>query len=124
MAEDIRTNNEIADFFDQLQEATLSGLLLDYDGTLAPFHDDRYRAYPYDGIVPLLDRIIQSGKTKVAIITGRPIKEVQALLHPLEGLEIWGAHGLEHLSDDGRYRQAEIPAAPSTGTRPVRQLSC
>jgi trehalose 6-phosphate phosphatase len=108
MAEDIRTNNAIADFFDQLNGATLSGLLLDYDGTLAPFHDDRYRAYPYDGIIPLIERILRRKKTKVAVITGRPIREVQALLNPLKNLEIWGAHGLEHLLEDGTYRQAAI----------------
>jgi len=33
---------------------------------------------------------------------------VRALLGSLSNLEIWGAHGLEHLLADGTYRQATI----------------
>lgn len=101
-------NSGITNFFQQNKQATTARLLLDYDGTLAPFQTDRFHAYPYPGVIPILDRIIQANKTKVAIISGRPIKEIQNLLSPLENLEIWGAHGLEHISADGIYERAEI----------------
>ncbi|QNI30436.1 trehalose-phosphatase [Alloacidobacterium dinghuense] len=98
----------VIDFFQQFNRTTTALLLLDYDGTLAPFQTDRHQAYPYPGIVPILERIIGSGRTKLAIVSGRPVIEIQNLLSQLTDFEIWGAHGLEHLSADGFYRRTEI----------------
>jgi trehalose-phosphatase len=95
-------------FLQQLKMAPSSALLLDYDGTLAPFHVDRSRAFPYPEAVALLEEIVQSGRTKVIIISGRPILELQALLAPMNNLEMWGTHGLEHQLSDGSYSCAQI----------------
>jgi trehalose-phosphatase len=81
---------------------------LDYDGTLAPFQLNRAHAYPYPGVLPLLERIAQSNRTKVIIISGRPIVELKTLLRPLTNLELWGSHGLEHELSDGSYRKSTI----------------
>lgn len=96
------------DFLEQLKAAPASALLLDYDGTLAPFQTDRDRAYSYPGVVPILERIIRCDTTRVIVITGRPLREVQMLLSPLNNIEVWGAHGLEHALRDGTYQQAGI----------------
>jgi trehalose 6-phosphate phosphatase len=98
----------IHNFLSRLQQASSSALLLDYDGTLAPFQTDRNHAYPYPGVIATLDRILQQGSTRVVIISGRPVNEIQALIHPLGSTEIWGAHGQEHLLSDGTYRLAVI----------------
>lgn len=98
----------IAEFFQHCDLTRAARLLLDYDGTLAPFQVDRDKARPYPGIIPILDRIIQTGRTRVAIVSGRPVKEIQRLLNPLQNLEIWGAHGLEHISSNGVYERASI----------------
>ena len=37
------------DFWQELRTASRWLLLLDYDGTLAPFHQDRMKATPYAG---------------------------------------------------------------------------
>jgi trehalose 6-phosphate phosphatase len=103
----------VVDFLKQLNQASTAVLMLDYDGTLAPFQTERDRAYPYPGIVPILDRIIQSGKTKVIVVSGRPVREVESLLHPLNDIDIWGAHGLEHLSADGTYQSTPIDSSIS-----------
>lgn len=95
-------------FLDRLSHARASVLMLDYDGTLAPFQIDRDRAYPYPGVMPLLTRIQQNSKTRIVVITGRPLHEVQALLAPLRGIEIWGAHGLDHLLGNGTRQQVSI----------------
>ena len=92
----------VDEFLDRLRTASASALLLDYDGTLAPFQTDRLTAYPYPGVVTILDRILQSGKTRVVVISGRPVREIQALVGPLTNLEIWGAHGFERLLADGQ----------------------
>lgn len=98
----------IESFIRQLKSAASAILLLDYDGTLAPFHIDRSNAYPYRGIIPILDRITRSGKTRVIVISGRPARELLNLLDPLEKIEIWGAHGLEHLLPDGTYQSTPV----------------
>ena len=46
----------------QLTAAPASVLLLDYDGTLAPFHTERHRAYPYPQVIPLLESILKCCK--------------------------------------------------------------
>lgn len=97
----------LTDFLNTLSVAKNPVLMLDYDGTLAPFQIDRFHAYPYPGILPLLEAILNT-TTRIIIITGRPIHEVQALLQPLTGIEIWGAHGLDHLLPDGTRRHIEI----------------
>ena len=97
---------------EQLTAAPASLLLLDYDGTLAPFHTERHRAYPYPQLVPLLESILKCAKSRIVIITGRPIIEMGPLLSPLDNIEIWGSHGLEHRPADGIYRQIMI--APET----------
>jgi trehalose-phosphatase len=95
-------------FLQQVRFAPRSVLLLDYDGTLAPFHVDRSLAYPYRGVVSLLDSIVQSGKTRIIIISGRPIVELRALLTPLSDLEMWGSHGLERQSSDEGYSRVDV----------------
>lgn len=101
-------HSAIAEFFQHCDLTKTAQLLLDYDGTLAPFQVDRDKAHPYPGIIPILDRIIQAGRTRVSIVSGRPITEIQRLLSPLQNLEIWGAHGLEHVSSNGVYECASI----------------
>lgn len=98
----------IPSFLDRLESAQASALLLDYDGTLAPFQIERDRAYPYPGVLPLLQSIQRNGRTSIIVITGRPIHEVQSLLHPLSGIEIWGAHGLDHLLANGARQQVMV----------------
>ena len=99
-----------ATFFDKLRNAAASVLLLDYDGTLAPFQTERHSAYPYPQVVPLLEGILDTGRTRVVIVTGRSIADLRPLLNPLRAVEIWGSHGIEHLSANGTYLQAIIPS--------------
>jgi trehalose 6-phosphate phosphatase len=103
----IQHSEIISLFLEKVKAAPSSALLLDYDGTLAPFQIDRHQAYPYPGILPLLETI-QRRRTNLIIITGRPIHEVQSLLSPLSNVEIWGAHGLDHLLADGTRQPVKI----------------
>ena len=95
-------------FFDQLRAARSRLLLLDYDGTLAPFAADRKRAFPYPLVPEVLESIHYTCRTRVVVITGRPAEEIPRLLglpwHP----EIWGVHGLERLSPDDRQETAYL----------------
>ena len=91
-----------SDFLDRLRSASKRVLLLDYDGTLAPFSVDREHAFPYPEVPELLTRIRDAG-TRLVLISGRIAREALLLtgVHPHP--EIWGSHGLERLKPDGNY---------------------
>lgn len=69
-------------------------LILDYDGTLAPFSIVREGAFPLPGIPRLIKRITATGRTEVAVVSGRPIIELEALL-PVPNIHLIGEHGWE-----------------------------
>ena len=94
-------------FFVQLRRAQTRVLMLDYDGTLAPFTPDRTRAYPYREIPATVSKIMRCN-TRVVLISGRPATELLFLssIHPHP--EIWGSHGAERLYSDGSY-EVESP---------------
>ena len=95
-------------FFRTVERAQQSALLLDYDGTLAPFRRDRLRATPYPGVTQLLKDIMDIGHTRMVIVSGRRAPELVPLLNLSPAPEIWGTHGLEHLSSDGTYQRQDI----------------
>jgi len=109
------TKMKLGDFFTQVSRASTRALLLDYDGTLAPFQEERSRALPYPKVPELLKKISRTG-TRVVIATGRPAHEAALLLQGLT-VEIWGSHGLERLQCDGSYELAKLDP------RVVRRLS-
>jgi trehalose 6-phosphate phosphatase len=96
-------------FLEQLHSAPARVLLLDYDGTLAPFCVDRTLALPYPEVPPLIVRIMTTG-TRVVLISGRPVRELLLLTRISPQPEIWGSHGLERLMADGRYEVSSVPA--------------
>ncbi len=105
---DAKTAITFATFLQRVRTAQASILLLDYDGTLAPFNVNRSQAYPYPGVIPILETIIQRRKTRVVILSGRPILELRALLAPIDSIEMWGAHGMEHHSSDGSSNRFQV----------------
>jgi trehalose 6-phosphate phosphatase len=94
---------EVEQFMNAVAQSPVSALLLDYDGTLAPFCLNRQQALPYPGMTALLQEIIVNGRTRVVIITGRNAHEVIPLLAVHPSPEIWGCHGLERLRPDGTH---------------------
>ena len=56
---------ELDQFIAKVAESDCSALLLDYDGTLAPFSIDRQEALPYPGVVPTLQEIMEIGRAHV-----------------------------------------------------------
>ena len=94
-------------FFERLKRASKRVLLLDYDGTLAPFRVDRDHAFPYPGVPYLVSKISSSG-TQVALISGRRAEEVATLSGIRPRPEIWGSHGMERITVDGRHEVATL----------------
>ena len=59
----------------------------------------------------MLNRIEHQGRTRMAVITGRPAGEILPMLGMDTAPEVWGLHGAERLYPDGR-REME-PASPA-----------
>ncbi len=95
-------------------------LLLDYDGTLAPFRVDRFKARPWAGVRELLGRIQAQGRTRMALVSGRPAEEIWPLLGLETPLETWGLHGAERVYPDGRREIEEIPEEVRAGLDGLR----
>ena len=96
------------DFFSKLKKVPKGLLLLDYDGTLAPFRVERDQAVPYPGVREWLGKIRDSSKTRLVVVSGRKIDDLLPLLGLNPPPEIWGSHGLERLHPDGRYERQPI----------------
>ena len=99
--------DEYGYFFKSVSAASHRVLMVDYDGTLAPFTRDRHRAVPYPQIPSLLRRIMDSCDTRVIVVSGRAAAEIPPLLNLHPSPEIWGAHGVERIQANGRHE--EIP---------------
>lgn len=115
-AQSIRTKSlQLDEFFNSFAGAKCALLLLDYDGTLAPFREDRFTARPWAGVRELLNRIqepVESNlSTRIVFISGRPATEVGPLLGLERPIEVWGLHGAEHLYPDGRRELEDAPVA-------------
>lgn len=106
-----QTTEKLEGFFRTFHGAAHPALLLDYDGTLAPFRVDRFKARPWAGVRQLLSRIQQQGVTQLVVITGRPAGEIVPLLGLEPPPEVWGLHGVERLLPDGRRELQKFPAA-------------
>jgi trehalose 6-phosphate phosphatase len=84
-------------FFQDLSKAKKGLLILDYDGTLAPFSKNPDNVHPYPGVYEKIKKIMASRHTKVVILSGRDLQGLKELvkINPLP--ELWGSHGGERL---------------------------
>lgn len=91
--EQLHLQANLDSFFARLAAAPRRALLLDYDGTLAPFKTKRQQAAPYPGVPELLAAVRDAGRTRVVVISGRSVADLGRLLG-LDALpELWGSHG-------------------------------
>ena len=107
----------------RVQSAPRSVLLLDYDGTLAPFQNDRFRALPYPGVEDRLAILSGLARVRLALVSGRPACELRDLLTNIK-TEIWGSHGRERLRYDGSYELFTLEPVQQAALEQVgRELS-
>jgi len=99
---------DLKEFLARVSSASQRLLMLDYDGTLAPFQVRPERAVPYPGVTKVLAELMEGGGTRVVIISGRRAAELVPLLALERHPEIWGCHGWERLSPDGELRTERL----------------
>ncbi len=100
--------SQLTPFLQTVAQAPQAALLLDYDGTLAPFHARRGQAYPYPGVALVLQEIIRNGRTRVVVISGRDATDVLPLLNIHPRPEVWGGHGVQRLQTDGSMEMPHL----------------
>ena len=82
-------------------------LILDYDGTLAPFAADPAEAFPYEGIRERLLKIRECAG-EIVFVTGREPEEISALMGVAPPFETWGCHGAVHLKPSGKRHEPKL----------------
>jgi trehalose-phosphatase len=115
------TTKKLDAFFGALAGAPHALLLLDYDGTLAGFRVDRFKARPWAGVLDLLKKIQEQGRTQIAVVTGRPPEEIPRMLPLAPHVDVWGLHGALRLYPDGRREMEEQAPAVGQALEDLRQ---
>ena len=110
---------KLANFFLRMSTVQVRALLLDYDGTLAPFRTDPATAIPYPGVREVLQRIKGCERSKVILVSGRRAQKVSQLLG-VDDIEIWGCHGMEHLTSTGVLETTKPDSRTSEALASVR----
>jgi trehalose-phosphatase len=116
----MKTKQALRNFWTQLETAEEAALLLDYDGTLAPFTIVRNQAFPYTGVTELLEAIERDTHTRLIIISGRAIDDLLPLLNLRPLPEVWGCHGWEWLNVQGKRVLFNLPERAAIGLREAR----
>jgi trehalose 6-phosphate phosphatase len=94
------------DFSDLLYHST--ALFLDFDGTLVDIAERPHDVAVPHSLVPTLDALNQYLGGAVAVISGRPISQIDAFLQPLH-LAAAGVHGAERRSSSGEMTLLSAP---------------
>ena len=97
----------------RLERARARLLLLDHDGTIAPFVVRREEARAPAGVLDALGRIGRETETRVVIVSGRPVAELARLVAPLD-CELVGEHGWEWRAATGVTRVYTLPDAAAS----------
>ena len=111
----LRPGADLAPFFERVAAAPRRALLMDYDGTLAPFTADRRHAEPYPDMRTALVEVALARKpTSVWIVSGRGVGDLARLARLDHVVDLWGSHGLERRTRQGCWAG---PAPDSEATR-------
>lgn len=117
----LRPEFDLEAFFQKLARAPQRLLLLDYDGTLAPFRAERDQAWPYPGVRQTLSTILDETDSRLVLISGRKVEELRSLLGIEPPPEMWGSHGRERYSPEQGYQFSEIGALAAAGLSEAKE---
>jgi trehalose 6-phosphate phosphatase len=96
-------------FFERLAGARQRLLLVDYDGTVAPFHPSPERAIPYPRVAQALNRICRAPDTRVVMVSGRRLSDLRGALATIRFCEAWAAHGWQRFKAGGERFDFQPP---------------
>ena len=105
---ELRTGLEIDQFLTKVESALQRLLMLDYDGTIAPFREQRDQAYPYPDIAAAIQEIVRRGRTRVVIVSGRDVNELRSRLGIQPIPELRGDYGMQRRRPNGVVETARV----------------
>lgn len=100
-----------------------AALFLDFDGTLVELADAPDAISVSSGIPPLLKRLDQRLKGRLALISGRAIADLERHLE-CDGLAVSGSHGFELRLRDGRLARLTGNLDLSPARERVKAFAC
>lgn len=89
-------------------DVAADALFLDFDGTLVDLAPQPEEIVVPPELITLLQRIQQESDGALAIVSGRPLDQLDFFLAPLR-LPAAGVHGAERRTADGRILQQPVP---------------
>jgi trehalose 6-phosphate phosphatase len=89
-------------------DVSADALFLDFDGTLVDLAPQPEEIVVPPDLITLLQRIQQESNGALAIVSGRPLDQLDFFLAPLR-LPAAGVHGAERRTADGRILQQPVP---------------
>ena len=108
-------------FFQRLKAAPERLLMLDYDGTVAPFRERRDEAIPYTGVREAIAGLLRAPGTRVVVVSGRALNELIVLLGMEPLPELWASHGWEYRSAFGEDTHYPLPEGAKLGLTEARR---
>jgi len=97
-----------------------SALFVDFDGTLVAIAPRPQDVHVAPWVVPALRQVQRTLGGALAVLSGRPIEQIDALLKPLQ-LAAAGVHGVQRRAADGR-RWAHTAEPPAIVAKAVHAL--
>ena len=86
----LESSADFRPFFESVRRGPARVLLLDYDGTLAPFGSDRRRPRLYPGVRAALEKLTAAPRpTRLGIVSGRPVADLHRFLGMGNAIELW-----------------------------------
>lgn len=104
----LNENADLVRFWNHVGRADQRILFLDYDGTLAPYQINPAKAVPYPGVLEILQRMLERKRSRIIIVTGRSVSDLEPLLALPALPEVWGEHGSEHRLQNGERAVLEL----------------
>lgn len=101
--------------------AGAAALFLDFDGTLAPLAPRPQDVHTPSWVVPTLGRLHAALGGALAMLSGRPLAQLDTFLSPLK-LPAAGVHGAERRLADGRVRRHD-PVLPEALRAAAQRLA-
>jgi trehalose 6-phosphate synthase/phosphatase len=119
---DILTEAHGKKILEDFEKATKRCILLDYDGTLAPYQKMPSMAAPSEELMQLLAGLARDAKNEIVIISGRDVDTLQKWLGKLP-LNMIAEHGASIKHKDGSWdQQTHINTEWKEQVRPLMQL--
>jgi trehalose 6-phosphate phosphatase len=123
MMQILKQQTDLDRFWEKLAATQSALLLLDFDGTLAPFVTERDQASLYPGVRNELLSLMQQDAAQIQIVSGRDCEDLRERLGLEHSPELWGCHGWQRCFRDGRLQVSPLPETARSALQAALELA-